>query len=128
MSIRLIISVFTLVVLVASCGKEEELPPPIPQDQLIEIIAEALILEPAGREMPYIVQDSIYKQYYTLILVEKGYTMEEFVSSMQWLQKEPKRLEETYTKVLEQIQIIETEANNWFDLGLAKYLFNNNLT
>lgn len=112
MSIRLIISVFTLVVLVGSCGKEEELPPPIPQDQLTEILAEALILEPAGREMPYLVQDSIYKQYYTLILGEKGHTMDEFISSMQWLQKDPKRLEETYTKVLEQIQIIETEANN----------------
>ena len=101
--------------LVSSCGEEEELPPPIPTDQLTEIIAEALILEPAGREMPYLMQDSIYERYYTFILQEKGYNMEDFISSMQWLQKEPKRLEETYNKVLEHIQIIETEANNWFD-------------
>ncbi len=109
---RLILSVFTLIIFFFSCGEEEELPPPIPPDQLTEIIAEALILEPAGREIAYLIQDSIYKHYYTLILKERGYTMGEFITSMQWLQKDPKRLEETYTKVLEHIQIIETETNN----------------
>lgn len=109
---RLILSVFTLLIFSSSCGKEEELPPPIPPDQLIEIIAEALILEPAGREIPYLVQDSIYQHYYTLILKERGHTMQEFITSMQWLQEDPKRLEETYNKVLEHIQVIEAEANN----------------
>ena len=109
---RLVLSAFTLLLLSFSCHKEEEAPPPIPPDQLTEIIAEALILEPAGREMPYITQDSIYKRYYTLILRERGHTMEDFISSMQWLQKDPKRLEETYNKVLEHIEVIETEANN----------------
>lgn len=109
---RLLSSVLILLIFSFSCAKEEEPPPPIPPDQLKEIIAEALILEPAGREMPYIAQDSIYKKYYTLILAERGHTMEEFISSMQWLQKDPKRLEETYNKVLEYIEIIEAEANN----------------
>jgi hypothetical protein len=109
---RLVLSVFVLLVFSFSCAKEEEAPPPISPDQLMEIIAEALILEPAGREMPYVTQDSIYKKYYTLILKERGHTMEDFISSMQWLQKDPKRLEETYNKVLEHIQVIEAEANN----------------
>lgn len=112
MTTRLFLSVFLPLIFAFSCAKEEEPPPPIPPDQLKEIIAEALILEPAGREMPYIAQDSIYKRYYALILKERGHTMEEFISSMQWLQKDPKRLEETYNKVLEHMEVIETEANN----------------
>jgi hypothetical protein len=109
---RLVLPVFILLIFSFSCSEEEEVLPPISPDQLIEIIAEALILEPAGREMPYVEQDSLYEKYYSLILKERGHTMQDFISSMQWLQKDPKRLEETYNKVLEHIQVIEAEANN----------------
>lgn len=112
MSSRLLLSFFLALFLFACTASEEETPPPIPPEELKEIIAAALILEPAGRELPYSVQDSVYNKYYTKILSEKGYSIDAFISSMQWLQKDPKRLQETYTEVLERIQVIESEVNN----------------
>lgn len=108
---RLLLLAFAMVFLFA-CSQEEETPPPIPLEDMKEIIAAALILEPAGRELSYSQQDSIYNKYYTKILNEKGYSMDDFITSMQWIQKDTKRLQETYTEVLEKIQIMESEVNN----------------
>jgi hypothetical protein len=98
-------------VLLFSCSKAEESPPPIPPEVLSEILAEVLIIEPAGRELAYDLQDSVYSHHYDLILGRRGFTQTDFIMSMQLLQKDPKKLEEVYTEVLERIQIMETEAN-----------------
>ena len=96
--------------LVVACGRDNaELAPVIPEETLTTIIAEALILEPAGREVPLVKQDSVYQKYYAKILAHHGYDMADFISSMQWLQKDPKRLQRTYTAVLEKIDTLETK-------------------
>jgi len=38
--------------------------------------------------------------------------MADFIKSMQWLQRDPKRLQQAYTTVLERIQVIEAEQDN----------------
>lgn len=105
------LSALFVFVLLFSCGETEEPPPPIPPEILSEILAEVLILEPAGRELAYDLQDSMYNHHYNLILGRRGFTQTDFIMTMQWLQKDPEKLEEVYTEVLEKIQIMETEAN-----------------
>ena len=102
-----------VLLLLAGCGSaNSEQPPVIPEAELATIITEALILEPAGREIPTMLQDSTYQVYYDKILAHHGYQMADFISSMQWLQRDPKRLQKAYTTVLERIQVIETEQEN----------------
>lgn len=84
--------------------------PPIEKDELVEIIMEALLVEPALKEFPKIKQDSFAMQVYEKILSEKGYSTSIFLESMQWLQAEPKRLEEIYEKTLE--ELVKKEANS----------------
>lgn len=96
-----------------SCSSEPAVPPPpIPQDSLVAIIAESLILEPAGRELPRQFQDSMYQIYYGRILDQRGYSMDDFITSMQRLQQDPKQLEAVYEEVVEHLQVIETKAGN----------------
>ncbi len=104
---------FLLILSISACSSEPvESSTPIPQEALVEIIGESLIIEPAGREFPNITQDSIYELHYGKILDQRGFTKEEFISSMQLLQQNPKKLEAVYEEVLEYLQIIETEVGN----------------
>lgn len=104
---------FVSILGISACSTEvAESSGPIPQEALVEIIAESLIIEPAGREFAKIIQDSIYDLHYGKILEQRGFTQEEFISSMQFLQKDPKKLEAVYEEVLEHLQIIETEVGN----------------
>ena len=110
MAARSLIFVLTSLLLTA-CGREEVPPPPIPYETLSDILAEVLIIEPAGREFAYTAQDSLYDHYYHLVLARRGYTQDDFIATLRQLQQDPKALEAVYTEVLERIQIIETEAN-----------------
>ena len=101
-----------LLVLVACSPDDGAPPPPIAREDLVEIIAESLILEPAGRELPNVEQDSVYQMHYGRMLQRRGYTLDDFTASMQALQRNPKELEAVYEEVLEQIQIIESEVGN----------------
>ena len=104
---------FTFVMLAVSCSTQPDIAPsPIPREALVEIIAESLIIEPAGRELPKLHQDSIYGHYYNRILDQRGFSMDEFVTSMQILQQNPKELEAVYEDVLSHLQVIEAEAGN----------------
>ena len=93
---------------IVSCQEEEvEAPPPIPPETLRTIIAELLILEPAGKEIPYVEQDSIYSIVYDRILKLHGHELSEFVESMRWLQRDPDRQAEQYELILEEVGMIE---------------------
>ncbi|PSR13440.1 MAG: hypothetical protein DA408_19385 [Bacteroidetes bacterium] len=109
---NLLVLLPVLLLLVACGSANDEQPPAIPETELTMIITEALILEPAGREMPTALQDSIFQASYTKILAGHGYQMADFIKSMQWLQRDPKRLQQAYTTVLERIQVIEAEQDN----------------
>lgn len=102
-----------LIIFCFACSPDTtEFDAPIPREKLVEIIAESLIMEPAGREFPSVSQDSIYELHYSRILDQRGFSTEDFISSMQWLQKDPKKLEAIYEEVLEHLQVIETEISN----------------
>ena len=102
-----------LIVFLAACSPQEVgPPPPIPREALVEILAESLILEPAGREVLTAKQDSVYNKHYKRILGSRGYSIDDFIASMQSLQNKPKELEAVYEEVLEQVQIIESEVGN----------------
>ena len=104
---------FLLLFGLAACSPDDNTPPPpIPREALVEIIAESLILEPAGRELPNVEQDSMYQLHYERLLQRHGYTIDDFIASMQSLQSKPKELEAVYEEVLEQVQIIESEVGN----------------
>ena len=102
----------SLLLLVACTPEDTAPPPPIPREALVEILAESLILEPAGREVLAAKQDSIYQMHYERLLERRGYSIDDFIASMQSLQNNPKELEAVYEEVLEQVQIIETEVGN----------------
>ncbi|MEM1214132.1 MAG: DUF4296 domain-containing protein [Bacteroidota bacterium] len=101
----------TVVVVLGACRQEEvETTSPIPEEQLIEIIAEALLVEPAAREMSPSYQDTAFHRIYDLILEGTGYDQAEFIESLQWLQEDPKRLKKTYEAVLKRLETIEKET------------------
>ena len=91
----------SLFFIVFSCGENanEDLPP-IGREALIEIITEALIMEPALRELPRMRQDSLRNKAYEQVFKNKGYTLDEFTKSMQWLQRDPLRLVDVYEEVI----------------------------
>jgi hypothetical protein len=106
--LRLFFLLVSLVCLSWSCQPPDP-GSPIPEAELEAIITEALILEPAGRELPEVIQDSIATAYYDKILAQRGYTMEEFISAMAWLQQDADRLAALYNKVMEKLTVIESE-------------------
>lgn len=84
-----------------SCqNKKNDDLPPIKKEALIEIIAEALIIEPALRELPKVNQDSVRTLAYEQVFSARGYTLAEFTHSMQWLQRDPLRLADVYKEVM----------------------------
>lgn len=97
---------------VACAPTTDETPSPIPREALVKIIAESLIIEPAGRELPKIHQDSLYAYHYGRLLEQRGFSLDEFISSMQILQQNPKELEAVYEDVLSHLQVLESEAGN----------------
>jgi hypothetical protein len=106
--IRSVLLLAALVLLSWSCQPPDP-GSPIPQAELEAIITEALILEPAGRELSEVIQDSVATVYYNKILSQHGYTMEEFISAMAWLQQDADRLAAMYNKVMEKLTVIESE-------------------
>lgn len=103
------ISIFLMVVfLTIGCSSEASVSP-IPKEDLTEILTEALILEPAGRELPETLQDSMATIYYDKILEQRGYTMEEFMAAMAWLQEDAEELAAVYNEVMEKLTTIESE-------------------
>lgn len=104
---------FLLTLAVVGCSTQPSVPPaPIPREAMVEIIAESLIIEPAGREVQNLLQDSMYEHHYNRILEQRAYTMDDFISTMQILQNNPKELEAVYEDVLSHLQIIEAEVGN----------------
>jgi len=96
-----------------SCQNEDDTSqPPIIEEELIQILAQAMVLEPAIREIPKIKRDSFELIVYERILSEKGYTIDAFVKSMQYIQAEPKKLTKVYEQVMEALVTLETEADN----------------
>ena len=114
MAIQLRYLLIPLILLLSACAPQDEAPPPpIPREALIEILAESLILEPAGREVLTAKQDSTYEVHYERLLNRRGYSIDDFIASMQSLQSNPKELEAVYEEVLAQEQIIESEVGNY---------------
>lgn len=86
--------------------------PPIAQDTLTSIIAEVLLVEPALREAVHTLHDSLATHYYERILVNYGYELADFETSMRWLQEDPGRLEIAYEQVVEKLSVLETELRD----------------
>ncbi len=94
------IIIYSFCFVLFSCQKRTPDAPPIERDALIEMIVDALIIEPALRELPRMRQDSIRSLAYEQVFKAKGYTLAEFTSSMQWLQRDPLRLVDIYKEVM----------------------------
>lgn len=106
----LLISTFLWLV-IGSCQKEEVDPGPIiPLPELTDIITEALLLEPAGRELAPAYQDTLFQRVYGQLLTRKGYDVDAFTQSMHWLQQDPQRLQTVYKEVLEKLQELDQEV------------------
>lgn len=100
-----------LLILSGCSVREAESPAsPIPQDDLVAIIAEALILEPAVKEVPYVFQDSVHRVYYERILTQRGYTPEAFAAAMKALQADPHKMTKYYEQALEYMEKIDANA------------------
>jgi hypothetical protein len=106
---------FSLLVLsLTACQSDAaaEIGPAIPVTDLVEILPEILLIDPAVREAPEEEQDSLARVYYGRVLEARGYTLDDFRQSMQWLQQDPKRLQSTYEQVLENATALETELRD----------------
>jgi hypothetical protein len=103
-----VLLLLVVVVVIWGCKPVDSVSP-IPQAELEEIITEVLILEPAGRELAAVIQDSVATVYYDKVLEQHGYTMEEFIRAMAWLQEDAERLADVYNKVMEKLTAIESE-------------------
>lgn len=98
--------------LLPSCqGEGETELPPIVEKEMVDILTEALILEPALREVPKKSRDSVELQVYERILENKGYSIDDFTESMMWLQAEPKRLTKTYEEVMAELTRLEVKID-----------------
>ncbi|MEZ4986302.1 MAG: DUF4296 domain-containing protein [Saprospiraceae bacterium] len=95
--------------MVGCSTSEHTPPPPIPDTVMVNLLTELLILEPAFKEMHFSLQDSIAKVYYERTLQEKGHNLQEFIQSMKWLQEDPKRMEKTYSRVLENLEKMDSQ-------------------
>ncbi|MEL7220785.1 MAG: DUF4296 domain-containing protein [Bacteroidota bacterium] len=94
---------------VPACGGDDNSASPIPVEELTEIITETLLLEPAGKELPQIMQDSVAAIYYGKILAQRGYTTDEFISAMAYLQQDSEQLAAVYNQVMENLTVMESE-------------------
>lgn len=76
----------------------------IPQAELVDIIAEVLVLEAAVKEAPYPLQDSLHTLTYERVLAQRGYTAADFTAAMKWLQSDPRRMTKGYEQALERLE------------------------
>lgn len=105
-SSTILVGILALWSAVVACRPKEADAPasPIPQAELVDIIAEVLVLEPAVKEVPYVLQDSLHTVYYERVLAQRGYTTADFAAAMKWLQSDPRRMTKGYEQVLEQLE------------------------
>lgn len=90
--------------------KSPQTPLPIPEDKLVELLADLHLAENAAQELPAESKDRIKARYYDRIFKDHSTTREAFEASIKILNQTPARLTEIYTLVHETLVTREAES------------------
>ena len=92
-----------------SC-KEEEIPLPISEEQLIPILVDVHIAEAAVQNVRYEIKDSISDIYYEQIFTIHKVEEKDFYETMDHLKRDAIKLEAIYAQVLEELSKKEAKS------------------
>lgn len=92
-----------------SCGSRVS-PPPIPQDQFIEVLCDIHIVEGALQNRPRDQKDSIAVVYYEGVYEKHQITEADFLTSLEMLEADPKLMSEVYSKVMIRLDTMEQHS------------------
>jgi hypothetical protein len=102
--------VLPLAFLMSSCQNDNPPELPLPEEQLVKVLADVHIAEAAGQQLRGETKDSVMQVYYEQICTMHGVNQEDFKTSMELLRNEPGRLHLVYEKVMEQIERIDAQT------------------
>lgn len=92
-----------------ACKPSQE-PLPIPEDELVELLADLHLAENAAQELPAESKDQLKARYYERIFKDHNTTQQAFEASIKILNQTPARLTEIYAQVHEVLITRETES------------------
>lgn len=95
--------------LLASCG-EKEVPIPLSEEQLIEVLIDMHIAESMIEKLPVSDRDTVGNVYYRMIYREHDISKEDFDASINVLREDPERLNKVYSKILEELNVLEASS------------------
>ncbi len=97
---------FTFFCMLWACGPKLKAPP-IPQDELIEVLCDIHIVEGALQNRPSVQKDSVAKAYYDQVYEKHHITEADFLTSLERLEADPKLMSKVYSQVLVQLDTME---------------------
>lgn len=103
------------ILVLASC-KKEEVPLPLSEEQMIDILIDMHIAESMIEKLPVLDRDTVGNVYYRMIYRQHGVSEADFDESMNILREDPERLDEIYSKILEELNVLEATARGVDDM------------
>ncbi len=101
--------------LLAACS-EEEIPIPLSEEQMIDILIDMHIAESMIEKLPVSDRDTVGNVYYRMIYRQHGVNQTDFDESMGVLREDPERLNEIYSQILEELNILEATSRGVDDM------------
>lgn len=105
-----------IILILSSCVHQEKPQPVIPEDKLVHILKDIMIIEAGVNRAfdPKINKDSLASPYYQAVYKKYGVTFGQFNYSYKQYQKHPEYMDSLFVKVLDQLQIeqVQLEAKN----------------
>lgn len=94
--------------LLSACSPPDGLP--IPEDKLIEILADAHVAEAAVQSLGGAQRDSLITTYYNQLFEIHQVSRQDFEACLEALERDPARMMEVYEKVTEHLNRLELES------------------
>ncbi len=100
------IFVFILVLISTSACRREEIKPSLSEQKMTAILVDIHIAEGAMQNLTQVKRDSLSGIYYEQIFEIHDIKPQDYVEMMQYLKKNPKKMEALYKKVLEKLELM----------------------
>lgn len=112
MNKKILLLLFIVSVWGAGCGKEEVTGLAVPEEKMIQVLADVHLAEASLQSLYGNEKDSTAQVYYQQIYFIHEIEEEQFEEAMQWLRRDPETAERIYARVMEELSKREAEVEN----------------
>lgn len=97
---------FILIIIIASSCRREEVKPSLSEQKMIAVLVDIHIAEGAMQNLAQVKKDSVSGIYYEQVFEIHDIKPQDYVEMIQYLKKNPKKMEALYKKVIEKLEVM----------------------